>query len=321
MGRKREWVITLGLSLAVAASISMVSLAKEEREKVGTIELSFSYDIQAGESGGDVDVTLGSGNCSVESVDIVNEKDFWVGGDKPKVEVWLSADSDYYFAKSGKSAFSFSGDKVKYVTSSTKSDKSEMVLTVTLEKLDEDDEDLDVSGLTWDEYNGIAHWDHNSLAKNYKVRLCRYGNNSTTSDDGIGTVYTVKENSFDFSGRFPRTGTYYFKVRAVDSRSNAGDWQESTYMDVTEEDLARLNGQWMQDDRGWWYVNPDVSYTKDGWQSIRGKWYFFDGEGYMKTGWIQWNDKFYYCDDSGAMLAGTVTSDGYTVGADGARLN
>ena len=42
MGRKREWVITLGLSLAVAASISMVSLAKEEREKVGTIELSVS---------------------------------------------------------------------------------------------------------------------------------------------------------------------------------------------------------------------------------------------------------------------------------------
>lgn len=198
MRRKREWGITLGLALAVAASISMVSLAKEERQKVGTIELSFSYDIQAGESGGDVDVTLGSGNCSIESVDIVNEKEFWVGGDKPKVEVWLSADSDYYFAKSGKSAFSFSGDKVKYVTSSTKYDKSEMVLTVTLEKLDEDDEDLDVSGLTWDEYNGIAHWDHQELAKNYKVRLCRYGNNTTTSDDGIGTVYTVKENSFDF---------------------------------------------------------------------------------------------------------------------------
>ena len=132
MRRKREWGITLGLALAVAASISMVSLAKEERQKVGTIELSFSYDIQAGESGGDVDVTLGSGNCSIESVDIVNEKEFWVGGDKPKVEVWLSADSDYYFAKSGKSAFSFSGDKVKYVTSSTKYDKSEMVLTVTL---------------------------------------------------------------------------------------------------------------------------------------------------------------------------------------------
>ena len=202
-----------------------------------------------------------------------------------------------------------------------KYDKSEMVLTVTLEKLDEDDEDLDVSGLTWDEYNGIAHWDHQELAKNYKVRLCRYGNNTTTSDDGIGTVYTVKENSFDFSGKFPKPGTYYFKVRAVDSRGNTGDWQESVYMDVTEQDLARLNGQWMRDDRGWWYVNPDGSYTKDNWQYIRTKWYFFDKEGYMKTGWIQWNDKFYYCDDSGAMLAGTVTPDGYTVGADGARLN
>ena len=44
MRRKREWGITLGLALAVAASISMVSLAKEERQKVGTIELSFSLD-------------------------------------------------------------------------------------------------------------------------------------------------------------------------------------------------------------------------------------------------------------------------------------
>ena len=27
-------------------------------------------------------------------------------------------------------------------------------------KEDEDDEDLDVDGLIWDEDNGIAHWDH-----------------------------------------------------------------------------------------------------------------------------------------------------------------
>lgn len=109
MRRKREWGITLGLALAVAASISMVSLAKEERQKVGTIELSFSYDIQAGESGGDVDVTLGSGNCSIESVDIVNEKEFWVGGDKPKVEVWLSADSDYYLQSRERAHFPLAG--------------------------------------------------------------------------------------------------------------------------------------------------------------------------------------------------------------------
>ena len=129
-------------------------LRKEERTPVGKIKLNFTSDIQAGEIGGNVDVSLEDGECSIESVDIVNEGDNWVGGDKPKVEIWLSADSDYYFKKSGKSAFSFSGDTVKYVSSSTKNDKEEMVLVVRLDKLDEDDEDLDVSGLMWDEDNG-----------------------------------------------------------------------------------------------------------------------------------------------------------------------
>lgn len=320
MWRRWKWSAAVGLALAFAASSAFVSLAKEEREPVGKIELHFSSDIQAGESGGNVDVTLGGGSCSIESVDIVNEGDIWVGGDKPKVEVWLSADSGYYFSKSGKSAFEFSGDKVKYVSSTPKNDKEELRLTVTLEKLDEDDEDMDVSGLTWDEFNGIAHWDHLALAKSYKVRLCRNGS-SSSNEDGIGSVYTVKENSFDFSGKFPKAGSYYFKVRAIDSRDNAGEWQESSYIDVTNEDLTRLNGQWMRDDRGWWYLNADGSYTINNWQYIRNKWYFFNQEGYMLTGWIQWNDKQYFCDDSGAMLMNTVTPDGFTVGTDGARIN
>ena len=85
------------------------------------------------------------GKCSIEAWILSMRGDSWVGGDKPKVEIWLSADSDYYFKKSGKSAFSFSGDTVKYVSSSTKNDKEEMVLVVKrLDKLDEDDEDLDV---------------------------------------------------------------------------------------------------------------------------------------------------------------------------------
>ena len=68
-------------------------------------------------------------------MDIINEGDYWVGGERPKVEIWLSADSDYYFKKSGKSAFSFSGDEVKYVSSSAKNDREEMVLVVKLGKI------------------------------------------------------------------------------------------------------------------------------------------------------------------------------------------
>ena len=90
------------------------------------------------------------GSCSVESADFVNEQEYWAGGVKPKVEVWLSADSDCYFSKSGKAAFTFNGDKVKYVSSATKYDKELLKLVVTLEKLDDDEEDLDVGDLYWD---------------------------------------------------------------------------------------------------------------------------------------------------------------------------
>lgn len=319
MRRIKAYGILTGLALGLACLAPFVSYAKEERTPVGKIRLTLTSDIRVGESGGTVDVSVDEGECRVESVELVNEGDYWMGGQKPKVEVWLEADTDYYFKKSGKSAFSFDGDTVKYVSSVPKNDKSEMVLTVTLEKLDKEDEDLSLGGLTWDEFNGIAHWDHLALAKEYRVRLCRRDNGS--SDDGIGNVYTVKENSYDFSGRFPRTGTYYFKVRAVDSRDNAGDWEESPYMDITQETLDRFSGEWIRDERGWWYKNRDGSYTRNNWQSIKSKWYFFDGDGYMKTGWIDWNGRQYYCDQSGAMLESAVTPDGYHVGADGVRIN
>ena len=317
------FAVIAGLALAMTASVSFLSFAKEERTPVDTIELSFYSDIKAGEAGGKVDVTLNSGQCSVSSVDIVNEKEYWLGGDKPKVEVWLSADRGYYFKKSGKSAFHFSenGDKVNYVSSSSKNDKEELKLTVTLEKLDKEDADLSVSGLAWDEDRGIANWDYQDIAQYYRVRLCHRNTGSGNGEEGIGPVYTVKENSFDFSGEISKTGSYYFKVKAVDARNNSGSWDESPYMDIDEEDIIRFSGQWIQNSKGWWFRNPDGSYTKNGWQCIRSKWYFFDEAGYMKTGWIPWGGKLYYCGDNGSMLVSTITPDGFTVGADGARIN
>lgn len=319
MKRNGKRLTVMALALTAAAAVSLVSFGKENRTKIGTIGLTFSSGIQAGQSGGSVDVELNAAGCSIDDVEVVNEGDCWLGGDRPKVEVSLSADSGYYFSKSGKSAFAFGGDKAAYVSGPIREDKSQMVLTVMLDKLKADDEDLAVGGLSWDQVNGIATWNSMNIAKTYRVRLYRQSGAST--DDGIGPVYTVNENSFDFSDKFPKAGSYYFKVKAVDARNNGGDWEESSYMEVTDQDLVRLSGQWKGDDRGWWFVNPDGSGTKNNWQYIHGKWYFFDGEGYMKTGWISWKDKLYYCDSSGAMLADTVTPDGCLVGADGARLN
>ena len=154
---------------------------------------------------------------------------------------------------------------------------------------------------------------------NYKVRLCR-GKGSTSNDNGIGSIYTVKENSFNFSEKIPKEGTYYFKVRAVDSRGNQGDWEESAWFEVTKEQMKDWKGHWENNEKGWWYVNRDGSYPVNNWQQIDSLWYFFDEEGYMKTGWIHWNEKDYFCDESGAMLVNTVTPDGASVGADGAKL-
>ena len=116
--------------LSVAASFP--ASAKEERTPVGHITLNFNADVQAGDTDATISVSVEDGNCSVESADFINEQEYWAGGEKPKVEVWLSADSDCYFSKSAKSAFTFNGDKVKYVSCASKYDKEMLKLVVTL---------------------------------------------------------------------------------------------------------------------------------------------------------------------------------------------
>ena len=91
MRKRGAYAVLAGAALIMACALSFTAFAKEERTPVGKIKLNFTSGIQAGENGGNVDVTLEDGECSIESVDIINEGDIWVGGDKPKVEIWLSA--------------------------------------------------------------------------------------------------------------------------------------------------------------------------------------------------------------------------------------
>ena len=102
--------------------------------------------------------------------------------------------------------------------------------------------------------------------------------------------------------------------------SGAVPGEESAWFEVTKEQMKDWKGHWENNEKGWWYVNRDGSYPVNNWQQIDSLWYFFDEEGYMKTGWIHWNEKDYFCDESGAMLVNTVTPDGASVGADGAKL-
>ena len=115
-------------------------------------------------------------------------------------------------------------------------------------------------------------------------------------------------------------------------------------------DRSLSGGQWVQDEKGWWYKRADGSYPKNSWgyEAYNGKsyWYYFLDSGYMATGWVdvngskyylfpnsdgwkgrmltgwQWIDgNCYYLDpqgqNEGALYRNTTTPDGYAVDVEG----
>ena len=115
-------------------------------------------------------------------------------------------------------------------------------------------------------------------------------------------------------------------------------------------DRSLSGGQWIQDEKGWWYKRSDGSYPKNSWgyEAYNGKsyWYYFLDSGYMATGWVevngskyylfpnsdgwkgrmltgwQWIDgNCYYLDsqgqNEGALYRNTTTPDGYAVDSEG----
>ena len=84
-------------------------------------------------------------------------------------------------------------------------------------------------------------------------------------------------------------------------------------------DRSLSGGQWMQDEKGWWYKRPDGSYPKNSWgyEAYNGKsyWYYFLDSGYMATGWVEVNGSKYYLFPNsdgwkGRMLTGWQWIDG-----------
>ena len=65
-----------------------------------------------------------------------------------------------------------------------------------------------------------------------------------------------------------------------------------------------LEGEWKQNEHGYWYGYSDGTYPQNQWLQIDEKWYWFDGDGYAANGWLQLNNKWYYFDESCAMLTG-----------------
>ena len=89
---------------------------------------------------------------------------------------------------------------------------------------------------------------------------------------------------------------------------------------VLGADRSLSNGEWVKDEKGWWYKRQDGSYPKSSWgyEAYNGKsyWYYFLDSGYMATGWVDLNGSKYYLFPGsdgwmGRMLTGWQWVDGY----------
>ena len=335
---KRIMRLAVPMAAALLLFVPQTALAAST---ISSVSLTIDSNISVGDSDSDVEVSTNSSKYDVEEVEVTNEpSDEWEEDDKPKLKITLEANDDYTF-KSGfsKSNVDLDGDDGTVTSVSRSSDT--LKVYVTLDALDEDDEDdyeLDVYELEWDENSGYAYWEGEDDAKKYEVRLYR-GSTAVTS------ILTTTSEQYNFAPYFTGSGSYTFKVRGVYSSSHKGDWEESDSWYVSASEASAIyaaggsvstggstsgssagpaggsyGGAWLLDSVGWWYCNADKTYTVNNWQYIDNKWYYFDEVGYMKTGWILWNSKWYYCGSDGAMLANTTTPDGYYVGSDGAWI-
>ncbi len=119
--------------------------------------------------------------------------------------------------------------------------------------------------------------------------------------------------------------------------------QEAPAIQQTETAAAAAKtAGWGQDAAGWYYIKSDGRRAAGEWLNLDGTEYWIDANGYMATGWrlfvngdwyyfrssgvmaknywVQDNGKWFYLGGNGTMLKGTVTPDGYTLGADGAWM-
>ena len=320
-------VLTAGATLLLMAGMSFGALASSNKATITNIALKFdTSDIVIGSSDKTIEVTAVNDNSYMvtkEEVSAINmDSSVWKSGMTPRFNITIKPEEGYKFdtnqlANSG--YYTFSGSPVTFVKA--KGGSSSITLTIKLDKIRGNADNLGVSDLEWGE-DGTARWEPAETAEKYTVRLYR----------GSHTITTVEttSTSYNFASLIDRSGTYRFKVR-TSAFGATGEWDTSDDLYVDEEDLPRFGGKgkgnangkgaWLRDHVGWWYANADRSYTTNNWQKIDGLWYFFDSRGYMESSkWIMTAGKWYYVSSSGAMLANTTTPDGYRVGADGAWI-
>lgn len=325
---------TLSTILTAVMMAGLMNVPAFAARKINSISLVVENNIQVGEkySTDDISIMTKGENYVVGDIEIINDGYEWENTDIPKIEVSIEALDGYFLSVPA------NGVKLKGATyiKGQKVDSQTILLTLELPSLREIVGAVEKVG--W-ESNQVATWNSAFNAGAYEVKLYRDNNL-------VKSTKKTKETRMDFSSMMTKSGTYQYRVRAINvmKEDNKSEWVESGTVYIDEETANRLRTEhngvpsgfsepsqviaskvkdgWNQDGIGWWYRNTDGGYTTDNWQEIDGKWYFFNSRGYMQTGWILWKYQYYYCDDtSGEMLVNTVTPDGKRVDSQGVLIS
>jgi hypothetical protein len=233
----REWKKAASILLSAGMMASMFSgsvWASESRSKISSVTLTIDADVTVGESGGSISVDVpSSAHYSYSGYEFDDDSTEWEAGDKPKIEITLTADDDYYFSSP---TVKLKGDDATVSSRSYENDKETMIVTIRLDALEGNYELDEVEWLS--ESSPVATWDDDEGVKQYQVRLYRNGSS-------VASAITTSNSYYDFGSQITRTGDYTFRVRSYKSSSKHGEWYESESLDVDETLLARIkNGNY-----------------------------------------------------------------------------
>lgn len=321
MSRLRK-MLALFLAGNLMAGMMAVPAFAATKLKITSVSLTIESNLQVGDpiDADGLEIESTSNKYSVGDYEFTNVGFEWYESDIPEAKITLNAAEGYYFSLSKASSVNLKG--ASYVTAKKEDSSQTLVITVRLPSLAENVGEIESASWAG---TTLASWSAATGAGNYEVRVYR-------DDKAIGGSKKTTATSYDFTESMSRSGKYTFKVRPINKikEEKKGEWINSAPIEIdmaTAEQIRAAiaegksftkGGEWIQDAVGWWYRNPDGSYTKNNWQKIGEEWFFFGENGYMATGWIEWNGKWYYCDQSrGNMLVNTTTPDGFTVDADG----
>lgn len=335
-----KWKLALAFSAVFTLMLPITAFA---RDRIETISLNFSADLDSGDTWPEMEVTPDDDGYMVENFQFNTDST----AKYPEGTVTLVADDDYYFGTIKRSDCTLSGEGA-YFSKAIKDSSRKIRIMVSFREMGDGEIDMPES-LTWGESGDIS-WEPVSGARSYQLRLMRGGKaiDSTTLET-TGT-------SYDLSSKITETGTYSVRIRAVSLYNSSvhSDWATSPGFSVDSSRLKLIQSaasssipdsssasaqagsstvtpgqwQWFSSQNAWYWQNPDGTYAYEQWIQTNDGWYYTDSDGHMATGWrwIKSADglsRCYYFNTAsdgtqGRMYANTSTPDGWTVNNDGA---